>query len=224
MNCLRRSEIGLVFRSLLVCALALQAGQAQQPSASSHFGGGAMRPETTMGSGGTGASSSLGNHSSWGSGQGSFGSSAQPGGIWTDGASLNAGPGASSRSHATAAAPSYPIAPVSFSARPSTSRGMTGLSGAQALRSSTGIHPVNQASSRGPAFKPAGTRFVTSSSGSRSGKRNFGSSKRASESSSNLASRARPETHLWESASDKASSALAKPETGVKKTYLGDQQ
>jgi hypothetical protein len=76
----------------IVCLVSLNAVQAQQ-STSSHFGAGTQHTVSTAGAGVSAQGAGTGGSSTWGAGKGNFKSSAQPGGIWSDGSSSSASPG-----------------------------------------------------------------------------------------------------------------------------------
>jgi len=82
--------------SIIMCAIAclmsLNAVQAQQPG-SSRFGAGTQYTVSTAGSSVPARGSGTSGSSTWEAGKGSFTSSAQPGGIWSDGSSFSASPG-----------------------------------------------------------------------------------------------------------------------------------
>lgn len=81
-----------IFVCALVCLISLNAMQAQE-SGSSHFGAGRQHSVSPAGAGVPARSVGASGGSTWGAGKGSFKSSAQPGGIWSDGSSVSASPG-----------------------------------------------------------------------------------------------------------------------------------
>jgi hypothetical protein len=107
MNCETKIAFVSTFVYFVACSMSPNAMQAQE-AASSHFGASAPRSASASGGiipvRGTG----VGGGSSWGVGKGSFGSSAQPGGVWRDGSTLGASAGAAhstAQPHAPAAEP-----------------------------------------------------------------------------------------------------------------------
>jgi hypothetical protein len=86
------------------------AALSQSPAGSSRFGAGTSTSSSTAGSRVSTRSAGSGGSSSWGAGKGSFGYSAQSGGIWRDGSTLSPSLVAA---HGKAEARSSPQAPLS---------------------------------------------------------------------------------------------------------------
>jgi len=136
MNCDNKAISVSILLSILFCSICLPGVRAQQTANSARFGASASRS-------GSGASTSTAVRgggssgvSSWGAGKGSFGNSAQPGGVWRDGSTRDT-------TQARTAAVSSPLAgggPAagSVSPKPTGARGSP-TSGTAHLSSSSSI-------------------------------------------------------------------------------------
>jgi hypothetical protein len=144
MNCDNKAISVSILLSILFCSICLPGVRAQQTANSARFGASASRS-------GSGASTSTAVRgggssgvSSWGAGKGSFGNSAQPGGVWRDGSTLGTpSGGARDTTQARTAAVSSPLAgggPAagSVSPKPTGARGSP-TSGTAHLSSSSSI-------------------------------------------------------------------------------------
>jgi hypothetical protein len=149
----------LILSIVIACGAFLPGAIEAQRGPSSTFGAGAASTQPSAAPNGSsrGGESAFGGGSSWGSGKGSFNSSAQPGGIWSDGSTLKAarraGPPSASASDAllhngelsaghTFAKPAgvsmNPVFGVAHSSRPSAGFriGSAGSGGASAFKAS----------------------------------------------------------------------------------------
>jgi hypothetical protein len=187
------SERKPAYLSAILCVVACLAvppgAQGQQAASSAHFGASA-----SGGGAGRGASVAVrdagtGGGSTWGAGKGSFGHSAQPGGVWRDRTTLPATSGAG-QGAAQAGSPATRSL-SSAGALPSDSfhAKQTGITGNGALRTTrispavSGQHSGISASSRGAVSGPSGLRHAAGSRG-RVGSLGRGASRRAKRSSS----------------------------------------
>jgi hypothetical protein len=93
----RKPYLIAIFLWVVAGTISIPAGRAQQNPKSAQFGAGASRSGSTVGVSAPSQASAYGGASSWAAGKGSFGDSAQPGGVWhDDGPTLGALGGASS--------------------------------------------------------------------------------------------------------------------------------
>jgi hypothetical protein len=159
---------------IVVCFISLYGAQGQQPATSFHFGASASRSGSTASARASVRGTGSGGSSTWGAGKGSFGYSAQPGGVWRDGSTLGAAPGAAratTQEHASAAnaiSPGGNVAAGSFSPAPPNVRGNAVPRTAHLSRPSLGQRSGIMATGRGSVSGSSGMRHAAVGSRGRS--------------------------------------------------------
>jgi hypothetical protein len=179
---------------IVACLIGLDGAQGQRSASSAHFGASAPRPGSAAGSSAAARGQGSGGSSTWGAGNSGFGSSAQAGGVWRDGTTLGAAPGASrgttqARAFASdVVPPGAALPPGSFSAKPTGIRGSAAPGAAHLSHSSLGQGSGIVASSRGPASRSFAIRHAVVGSRGRVASLGHGAGRRVTRPSSGLAS------------------------------------
>jgi hypothetical protein len=163
MNSEKKPNSVSILMCVFACSICLPAVQGQQAASAAHFGQGASSSGLTTGASAPVRGTGSGGGSNWAAGKGSFGLSAQPGGVWHDsGPSLGIGAvGVRSttqpRTSVVDVLPPSGALPSEFSSsKPASVRGNAAAGTAHLSRSSSGR------SSGGTAF---GRRAMPKSSG-----------------------------------------------------------
>jgi 23S rRNA pseudouridine2605 synthase len=166
MNIEKKAACVSIVVCIVACLIGLVGAQGQQPAASAHVGASAPRSGSATGASAAARGAGSGGSSTWGAGKGSFGYSAQPGGVWRDGTSLGAGPGAGrgtthARAFASDAAPSGgALPPGSAGAKPTGIRGSAAPGAAHLSHSFSGPGSGIAASGRGSASRSFAMRHA----------------------------------------------------------------
>jgi hypothetical protein len=166
----------------------------QQSVASSHFSASTSSSASTTNADVAPRRAGTRGTSTWGAGKGSFGYSAQPGGVWSDGTTLGAAPGTThvttqaSTSSANALAPSLTRAQGSFSAKPSGAHGSAAFGATHLSHSYSTQLNGSVAAGSGSAARPSGMRHAVVGSRGRVVLLNRAASKGKTQSSSSPSS------------------------------------
>jgi hypothetical protein len=170
MNSRKRSTQVAILLSVIVCFMSVYEVGAQQ-DVSTHFGSNAQRVGSTAGASFSVHGATSGGGSSWGAGKGSFGSSAQPRGVWRDGSTLNAvprtAPSTTQGRNSAFGAPSAGGESASgyLSPKGTSTRGNAATSAAHLSRNSSGRSTVSASSGGGHIFGGARSRLGSSGGG-----------------------------------------------------------
>jgi len=215
-----------IFVCATMCLISLTPGRAQE-SGSSHFGAGTQHSFSSAGAAVPAQSVGASGSSTWGAGKGSFKSSAQPGGIWSDGSTLSASPGASHRATQVltpaAGAPAFgAVRPGSSSAsKARTVRGNTAPGMANLSHSSSDQRFGTKTSSHSPISGPSGMSHPVGGSRGRVGSLGRSTGRGKAPASPGLTSRmAQHPSTLKSSPSSSLKRGL---DTGPSKTGVGVQ-
>jgi hypothetical protein len=216
--------------SIILCAIAclmsLNAVQAQQPG-SSRFGAGTQHTVSTAGSGVPARSAGTSGSSTWEAGKGSFTSSAQPGGIWSDGSSFSASPGvAHSATQVLSPAASAPAFGAARSGNSSGSKvkpvgGNTASGMAHLSRSSPSQRFGTAASGHSPVSRASGINHPIGGSRGRTGSFGRGAGREKSPESHGLTSKVAQHPSTWRPTP--SSSLKSGLDTGLINTGAGVQ-
>jgi hypothetical protein len=170
MNLKRKAACFSIALCVAECFIGLRGAHGQQPATSTHPGASAAHSASPAGVSSAVRGAGSGGSSTWGAGKGSFGYSAQSGGVWRDGTTLNAAPSAgrdTTQAH-TYPADAFPsgeaLPPGSVSAKPTGMRGIAAPGAARLPRSSSGHGFGRTAAGRGPVSGSAGIRHVAGGS------------------------------------------------------------
>jgi hypothetical protein len=184
--------------SILLCVAACFTGligaQGQQSATAAHVGPSAPRPGSTAGARAPVRDTGSGGASTWGAGKGSFAYSVQRGGVWSDGTTLGAAPGAGRGTAPSRASVTEALSPGSALPSGSSSGKQTGirenaaLGAAHLSRSSPGQGSGIMASGRGSVSGSSGMRHAPIGSRSRVGAPHRGAGRGTVRPSSGLAS------------------------------------
>jgi hypothetical protein len=195
MNCVKKVNAVSVPLCIIACFISLHPVQAQQIATSAHFGASALRAASTAPSSVVGRAAASDGSSRWTAGQGSFGSSAQAGGVWRDESTLSAAPGVAPGTKpartfpANAFSPSDDLAAGSFSAKPASGRGNAESGAAHLSRSFSGQRSGASAFGHGAASKSSDMRHTAAGSRGRVGSPGRGAGRGENRPSSGMASR-----------------------------------